>query len=97
MARLGRMHEISAGAGARHGRGDLARDVAAFADAADDDAAGAAGNQLERRDELRIEPLDQRAHRLGFSREHAPRELERFCGVIGFLRNARGLYHAAGV
>ena len=76
VARLGRVHEVGRRAGARKRGGDLARDVAGLAHAAHHHAALALMDEIDRIDEFLIEPLDQCAHRIGFDREHATRELQ---------------------
>ena len=60
---FGGMHEIGRRAGAGHGGGDLARDVAGLADAADDDAAAAGQDQRHRLREARVQPIGERAAR----------------------------------
>jgi hypothetical protein len=57
---LGGMDEIGRGAGAGEGGGQLARDVAGLADAADDDAAAAFQDQRDRGAELRPDAPRQR-------------------------------------
>ena len=82
------MDEVRRRAGARHGGGDLARDVAGLADAAHHHAAVAAVDQLDRGEEALVDALDQRAHRVGLDLQHAPRQVERAGGVAGIF--ARG-------
>ena len=56
VARLAGMDELRRRAGRGEGRGDLARDMAALAHAADDDAARHRGEQLDRRGEAPSSP-----------------------------------------
>ena len=59
MAGLGRVHEVGRGAGAGHGRRNLARDVAGFAHAADDQAAVGIQDQLDGAGKIAVQALLQ--------------------------------------
>jgi hypothetical protein len=74
-----------------------------LADAADDHAPAlsveALLDQAQRREKAGVEALDQRAHRVGFDREHEARELQR--AVAGARRalslRAHCAYHSREV
>src|SRR4029079_3633339 len=92
VTRLGGVHEVGGGAGARERGRDLARDVAGFADPGHDDAPAlfAAEDQRYRGKETLIEAADERAHRVRFDLQHFARHVQRRPG--GVLRYHRGKY-----
>ena len=83
MAGLAGMDEGGGGAGRGQGGGDLARDVAALAHAADHHLAGDALDQVEGGDEAVIEPRSESADTLG-------REVEHVLGAGAVVRGAVG-------
>ena len=74
MRGLGSMHEVGRRAGAGQRRGQLAADVAGFADAGDNDPPVSVENQLDRAMKTIVQTLGQRRHSLRFDAQHAARE-----------------------
>jgi hypothetical protein len=68
---FGRMHEKGRRAGGGQRGGDLAGDVAGFADAGDDDPARAVEDHADRLDEARVDAALQRLQGLDFDAEGA--------------------------
>ena len=93
VARLGRVHEIRRRAGAGQGGGDLARDVAGLADAADDHAARCsaridATRASRKRSSSRA---DQRAHRVGLDLRARAARVPARAGVARVGAGGRGV------
>ena len=80
VARLGRMHEVGRRAGARHGGGDLARDMAGLADAAHHHAALAVEQQRHGVEKALVQPRSEALDGFGFDGEHLSCQLQRGLG-----------------
>ena len=84
--RFREMEEGRGRAGRSEGRGDLAPDVARFAEAADDQLALAVEDQRDRVLELLAEAVGERVERPRLVVEHLASELEHHCRVAGHAR-----------
>ena len=76
MVGFGGVNEVGGRTGGGQRGGDLARDMPRLADAADDHAATRGKNQLDRRNETRVDAIDQCADCLGFDAQHATAEFQ---------------------
>ena len=86
VAGFARMHEIGGRAGAGHGRGDLARDVAGLAHAADDDASLAGEDEVQRLQKIVVDALRERPNGIGFDVQYLTCKVERMrCGGEWFV------------
>ncbi len=79
MHRLGGMDEVGGGAGAGHGRRDLARDVARLADAGNDDPAGAGQDQRDRALEGAVDALGQCSYGRCFNAQDSAGQVDGAC------------------
>ena len=84
VARLARVHEIGGRIGRREGRGDLARDMAGFAHAGDDQPAARLRDQFHRRDDRLRQTIVNGGHE---RRDAAP---PRYRACATRIRSARG-------